>query len=102
MKYLMNILLLMISVTAPAAAQDAPSRESDQMSEGMSLLEEGTRMLLEGLMQELGPALRDLEEKIDDLNAYLPPEVLPNGDIIIRRKVPLLPEHLEEHGETDI
>jgi len=50
----------------------------------------------------LGPALRDLEEKIDDLNAYLPPEVLPNGDIIIRRKVPLLPEHLEEHGETDI
>ncbi len=57
-------------------------------------------MLLEGLMQEIGPALKDLEGKIDDLNAYYPPEVLPNGDIIIRRKVPLAVPAPE--GEVDL
>lgn len=93
-------LLLSVSLTAlPAGAQTVPGADDDQMSEGMGLLQEGTRLLLEGLMQELSPALEDLQSKIDDLNAYHPPEVLPNGDIIIRRKVPLVPEHLD--GDSD-
>lgn len=40
-------------------------------------------------LEELGPVLEDLAGKLGDLNAYHPPEVLDNGDIIIRRKTPL-------------
>ena len=81
-------------------------------------------MFLEGLMQEMEPALEDLQgfademepafrqfseamgpmvrdlfDKIDDINRYELPEVLPNGDIIIRRKPDTEP--LEE-GEIEI
>jgi hypothetical protein len=66
----------------PAAAQEA------DVEEGMDLLSEGTRLLLRGLLAEMEPALRDLRGALDGLNAYHPPEMLPNGDIIIRRKTP--------------
>lgn len=74
-------------------------------------MERGFEMFLEGLLQEMepalddlqgladgmepalrqfseamGPMMRDLFDKIDDVNRYELPEVLPNGDIIIRRK----------------
>lgn len=82
--------ILLMTVTAgflafPSNAQD----DNNQMGEGFGLLQEGTRLMLEGLMKELGPALLELEGKIIDLNAYHLPEVLPNGDIIIRRRVPV-------------
>ena len=94
--------------------------------EGLSLMEEGAKLFLKGILQEMepaldglqgmademGPALRqfvdemgpgfmELLGKIDDFSAYHPPEMLPNGDIIIRRKTPL--EQLEDpQGEVDI
>lgn len=37
---------------------------------------------------EMGPALRDLMDEIEDWSAYHPPEILPNGDIILRKKTP--------------
>jgi hypothetical protein len=92
---------------APAMAEDAPESE---MGEGFDLLEEGARMLMRGLMSEMEPtleALRDnvdqmgpafgefvqsvgpafgaLLEQVDDLRHYEAPEILPNGDIIMRR-----------------
>ena len=104
MKQIAQIFLVAALAVLPASAQDTtdPTPDSGPMREGMNLLQEGTRMLLEGLMQELGPALKELEGKLDDLNAYYPPEVLPNGDIIIRRKVPLVPEHLEEGDAVEL
>ena len=36
--------------------------------------------------------LLELEGKIVDMSLYYLPEVLPNGDIIIRRRVPLVVE----------
>ncbi len=65
--------------------------EEDGLREGLSLLQEGTRMMLRGLMAELEPGLRELQDRIGDLSAYHPPEILPNGDILIRRKEPLDP-----------
>ncbi|WP_208352261.1 hypothetical protein [Pseudaestuariivita rosea] len=87
-------------------AQDTP--EADQ---GMSLMERGMQMFMEGLMQEMepamdemrnfageiepalrgfvqemGPALQQLSDLIDDFSNYEAPVILPNGDIIIRRK----------------
>lgn len=108
------------SVPEPETLQEEP-RDSD---EGRSLMERGARMFLEGMRGEMGPALEDLRDmlvtmgpamqqflremgpamtdllgRIDDLTVYQMPELLPNGDIIIRRKPdagPLLPRADEE------
>jgi hypothetical protein len=92
---LLAILAFCLAVAAPVSAQDDGDGE---IGDGLDLLGEGTRMLLEGLMDELGPALEGLREKLHDLDAYHPPEMLPNGDIIIRRKTPLKDEDIPEGG----
>ena len=79
-------LALTLALAAPAAAE-----EDSPMRDGWSLIEEGTRLMLRGLRDELDPMLRDLQEKLGDLSAYHPPEILPNGDILIRRRTPLEP-----------
>ena len=61
----------------------------DVQEDAPGLIERGMRMMVEGLMAEMGPAMDQLRELTDRLDAYHPPEVLPNGDIIIRRKEPL-------------
>jgi hypothetical protein len=70
-----------------------------------SLMERGAQQFLEGLLQEMepaleglmsfinemGPAMQDILDEVKDWSVYQAPEVLPNGDIIIRRK-PDVPE----------
>ena len=59
--------------------------------------------LLRDLFSEVEPQLRELRDAIDNLNEYEPPEMLPNGDIIIRRKTPLDPEpEPEPEPEEDL
>ena len=86
----------------PLAAQEGDGK----LSQGMDLLQQGTRLLLESLMEEIGPALQGLEDAVIDLNAYQTPEILPNGDILIRRKTPLeadpLTEDPLEDGEVEL
>ena len=98
---------LALALSAPAAlAQDA--------DDGLSLMERGAQLFMEGILKEMEPAIEDfrgfaddmapalrqfaeemgpklgaLLDEIEDWSAYQPPEVLPNGDIIIRRK----PDH---------
>ncbi len=104
----------------PLRADDPPAIAPDPSAEeGMSLIEKGARMLLQSLlddveprmkelgkgldeaMDEAGPALRDLLGRIDDFRNYHPPEMLPNGDIIIRRKS--LPEMVPpDDGQIEI
>ncbi|MDF3414293.1 hypothetical protein HKX54_07480 [Sulfitobacter sp. M57] len=105
--------VLAVTLTAPAAqAEEDP---------GPSLMERGAQMFLEGILkemeptmeelqgiaEEMGPALREfasemgpklteLMAEVEDWSVYLPPEILPNGDIIIRRK----PEHPMTPPET--
>ncbi|MGB3406784.1 MAG: hypothetical protein WBA67_04760 [Jannaschia sp.] len=92
--------MILTFLALPASAQEA---------EAPSLMERGLKLFMDGLMDEMEPALRDLEglaqdvrplleqfqkdlgETVDDLNAYHAPEILPNGDILIRRKEPLEP-----------
>jgi hypothetical protein len=116
-------LTALLAATAPVAAQE---EEQDQ---GRSLMEQGAELFLEGLkremapaledlqgladrfgpsmrsfLQEMGPALGEMADQIKDWSAYHPPEILPNGDIIIRKKQPE-PEAEETPpapGETDI
>lgn len=109
MKQIAAPVLALILVAAPASAQDR--------DDGLSLMEEGSRLFLRGLMTEMepmlkeldkaardaepylrgfivemGPALQDILEQVDDWTVYQAPEMLENGDIIIRRKVPLIPD----------
>lgn len=41
---------------------------------------------LQSFLQEMGPALVELADEVSDWSAYELPEILPNGDILIRRK----------------
>jgi hypothetical protein len=106
-----TLTLVMTLAAAPLAAQETkpvPLPEED----GFSLMEEGARLVLRGLMSEMEPALNELEgawveiqpalrdlgprfqelvTMMGDVTNYAAPEMLPNGDIILRRKTPLPP-----------
>ena len=73
-------LTLALIASQPALAQE---------EQGRDLMSEALKLFMKGLMQEMDPAIEGFEGLLDDLSAYHPPEVLPNGDIIIRRKEPL-------------
>lgn len=97
--------LLILGLTClPLSAQETPPDASDgEMGKGMDLMEEGAKLLLRGLMSEMEPALdemgkaltemepavTELMRMIGDFRNYHAPEMLENGDIIIRRKTPL-------------
>jgi hypothetical protein len=63
-------------------------------------MERGAQQFLEGLLQEMepaleglmsfidqmGPAMQEILDEVKDWSVYEAPEILPNGDIIIRRK----------------
>ncbi|WP_188477825.1 hypothetical protein [Primorskyibacter flagellatus] len=113
------VLIVALAMPLPATAQDAAPAPEE---EGPSLMERGARMFFRGLMEdvdpaleslrdlaedagpamqnflrEMGPALQDLVERVDDFANYHPPEMLPNGDIILRRKTP---EEMRDMPET--
>ena len=112
MRKVAAILALSLALAVPAAAQEGEPQ--GDMGRGVDLLGEGARLLLRGLMAEMEPALRDLGQDIaairpvledlarmiGDVRNYHAPEMLPNGDIIIRRKVPLTPDGGE--GEVEL
>ena len=83
MKRLLIVPALILASGLPAKADDT------QLQEGMDLLGQGMQLLFEGLLDETRPALEGVADALGDLRAYHPPEVLPNGDILIRRKTPL-------------
>lgn len=49
-------------------------------------LGEAAQRWLNGLSSEISPFVEQLGGLIDDLKSYEAPEMLPNGDIIIRRR----------------
>ncbi len=83
MKRALYIALIPALIASPA--QSDP-KDWEELRKGLEELSEGTQEFFESWVDELGPLLNSLRDKIDDLGEYEPPEVLPNGDIIIRRK----------------
>lgn len=108
---------------APAFAEDPPAPAE---GDGFSLMEEGMKLVLRGMMteveptldemdqalralepslKELGPKLLSLMALIDDVGNYDFPVMLPNGDILIRRNVPLAPKgdpQPDPNGEIEL
>jgi hypothetical protein len=108
----MRLTLALCILAVPALAQEAPPAP-DAKDDGFSLIEEGARLVLRGLMtemepaldemgkalsemepalKELGPKLQQLIAIVDDFRNYDAPVMLPNGDILIRRTLPLPPK----------
>lgn len=91
----MKQLVLVLAIIAPlsAAAQDSDER-------GIDLMAEALRLFMRGLFSEMEPAIDDLSEMLQSIDKYHPPEMLPNGDIIIRRKTPM--ELEDPDGEIEL
>jgi hypothetical protein len=83
---------------APAVAlsqDDTTPGPNPDLSQGAEKLSEGLKLLFQGLMVEGQEGWAKLGDWLEDMNAYEAPERLPNGDIIIRRRVPLPPDETE-------
>lgn len=93
MRYLMIWLTALCLTAPPATAQeDGPSlmeRGAQQFLEGLLQEMEPAWQQMQGFMEQMGPAMLELMEEVKDWSVYEPPEVLDNGDIIIRRKPPV-------------
>jgi hypothetical protein len=85
-------IILTLTIAAPALAEE---------DRGRDLMNEALRLFMRGLMAEMEPALSDLETLLKNFDTYHPPEVLPNGDIIIRRKRPVDAED-EDKGDIEL
>ena len=94
------IFAISLATATPAFAQSTPE---------LRLPEELDKTLRE-MMDQLKPALKDMFrmmetfEEIDDPRHYRMPEVLENGDIIIRRRddaPPFKPREREKEPEAD-
>ncbi len=83
MKHFLYIALIPFLMATPA---ESDPKNWEDLRKGLEELSEDTQKFFENWVDELGPLLNSLRDKIDDLGEYEPPEVLPNGDIIIRRK----------------
>ena len=77
MIYMLRAILILIVLTTPVMADNHEQQGRDLMSEALKLF-------MRGLMAEMEPAMEGMEGLLEDLSAYHPPEILPNGDIIIR------------------
>ena len=117
MKHLVLTVSLAL-VALPAAAQEPEAKSL--MEQGAELFFEGLRQELEpaledlrdladqfgpamqSFLQEMGPALAELAAQVQDWSAYEAPEMLPNGDIIIRKKPqPPVPDSPAPEAEED-
>ncbi len=115
--------------TPPQTQAQTQVQTQAEPDAGRSLMERGAELFFEGLQREMAPALNDLRglaeqfgpsmhgffeemgpafasilDEVKDWSQYHPPEILPNGDIIIRRKAE--PDGKDEtsrpSGPTDI
>lgn len=109
--------LIVLTLHAP------PVLAADPDEGGLTLMERGAQLFMEGLLkqveptlddlqglaeelgpglrgfvQEMGPALSGLMGKVEDWSTYHAPEILPNGDIILRKKTP---EEIGQEAETN-
>lgn len=85
---------------APPPSLPDPGAPSGEMERGFDMFREGADTMLRGIFGELGPALRALADRIGDLRNYDTPEVLENGDILIRRK-PDAPPYVPPPSDPD-
>jgi hypothetical protein len=85
MRGLGYVLVLSLALSAPAQAQQTCVEGEDC----------GVMDRLGQLLNRLDPWFADLAEMLGDLSGWHAPEILPNGDILIRRRQPAEDENRE-------
>jgi len=120
MKQIAALAVSGLLVVSPLQAESSGS----DMSDGFNLVEEGMKLFfkgltseiepqledfaremepaMKGLVDQMGPALGELASIIGEIEQYHPPERLPNGDIILRRKTPLVPGSPEDGSDIEL
>lgn len=95
LRHMIRIVLILSLLASPVWGED-------QTEQGRDLMGEALKLFMRGLMSEMEPAMEGMEGLLEDLSAYHAPEILPNGDIIIRRRTPVDRGPDEESGEIDL
>lgn len=87
-RYLPPVALAFALLASPASfiAAKAESEPVFPNEEELKSFSERAQDMLRRFTDELAPMVERLQSLIDDISAYEAPEMLPNGDIIIRRK----------------
>ncbi|MDJ0992196.1 MAG: hypothetical protein QNI90_01355 [Dinoroseobacter sp.] len=93
-----SFLILLMLLNAPVL--QAQTFEEHQFEQELDRFSESARRFMQELAGELGPLLLQLEMLMDEITAYQAPEILENGDIIIRRK-PDMPDTVPETPEAE-
>lgn len=111
---------LILGLAAGPAWAESPAAPDGSTEDGFSLIEEGAKIILRSLLDDVEPKMEDLQKglgealeamkpalgdllaRIDDFRNYHPPEILPNGDIIIRRKTPAEIAAPQPGGEIEL
>jgi hypothetical protein len=100
---LFAIAALVISLAAVPAQGDSSDDGDQNLRER---IDEAFRELMDQMRPALDEFLETLQtlEEIDSLEHYQRPEILPNGDIIIRRRpdAPPLPQKEEQEPEEGV
>ncbi len=119
MKQIYAPIFALALLSAPVFAQD-----TTEESEGFDLMEKGVQLFMQGIFNELEPTMNEFQQlveeagpqlralllemgpslvealnQIDDFSYYEKPQVLPNGDIVIRREKDA-PAYVPPEGET--
>jgi len=84
MKRSVALITALVLTASPLSADD--SRSPLPSDEEMQQLGDMAERWMRDFADRMSPMVQQLREMVDDLNAYEAPELLPNGDIIIRRK----------------
>ena len=88
---------LMFALSAPLAIAEEPENPMAQFFEFLEFFSDESALLLDDFLTDFGPMLEGLRDQVQDWTLYETPEVLENGDIIIRRKpAPEAQEKLSE------
>ena len=103
----MKHLILICAITFSPLSATAQEAETPFGLGDLAPLAENFKELFEGFADDMLPLMEQLSDKMSDLNAYQAPEVLPNGDILIRRKPKLEAEpdtepKVNEDGSIDL
>lgn len=87
MKQFTAILSAALLASSPLQAGQHEAPKSPLPSEDeFEQLGELAESWMKRFSDRMSPMVEQLKDMVDDLNAYQAPEMLPNGDIIIRRK----------------
>lgn len=104
MKRMIPLVLVAGLASFPALAEEADEDSKSLMSRGFEMFMDGLRQemapamddlkdmaeqvgpSMRSFLQEMGPALAGMMDQVKDWTRYYPPEMLPNGDIILRRR----------------